>query len=165
MSDIVRFMLSPKFINTVLDNSFGIPNENYQSTNIYVGLGIEFDEDNFSFSKEPVSKGFTILSEPVEFNEPLNGIVRNANAISWNKALEDWTAGSEQIKYIGLYYRLYNEESFSDSNIQTDNIPEEEPKYDYELIAVLPLAPAETVLMNERMVLNANAIQIKLSNR
>ena len=37
--------------------------------------------------------------------------------------------------------------------------------YDYELIAVLPLVPAETVLVGEKMVLNPNSIQLKLSNR
>lgn len=168
MSNVVRFELSPKLIDTILDNSFGMPNDNYKSSEIYVGLGIEFDRENFVFSKEPVATGFTILEEPVEFSEPINGIIRNKNAISWSKATEDWTTGTDQIKYIGLYYRLYDEESDSESEsrVQSDvSNEDQEPKYNYELIAVLPLAPAETVLMNEKMVLNANAIQLRLNNR
>ena len=172
MTDTVRFELSPKFINTVLDNSFGIPTLNYQDTKMYVGLGIEFDNENFVFSKEPVSKWYTVLSEPVMFSEPINGIIRNTNALSWNKAQEDWTEQGEQIQYIGLYYRFYNDESGASgesentSAIKSD-IETEEPlqNYEYELIAVLPLTPAETVLKGERMVLNANSIQLKLSNR
>lgn len=147
------FKISTKFVNTILDNYFGIPNTNYLDTKVYVGLGIEFDEETFSFSKEPVSKGFTITSTPCEFNEPVNGILRNKNAIVWPKATEDWTKGSDAIKYIGLYYRRE-----SDSFQQTEI-------YDYELIMVLPLAPSETVVEDEQMVLNPNAIQIKLSNR
>ena len=57
MSNVVRFELSPKLIDTILDNSFGMPNDNYKSSEIYVGLGIEFDRENFVFSKEPVATG------------------------------------------------------------------------------------------------------------
>ena len=101
---------------TILDNYFGIPNTNYLDTKVYVGLGIEFDEETFSFSKEPVSKGFTITSTPCEFNEPVNGILRNKNAIVWPKATEDWTKGSDAIKYIGLYYRKESD-SFQQTEI------------------------------------------------
>lgn len=150
---VTRFTVSKDFLNTILADSFGIPTSRYTDTKIYVGLGIDFDENAFKFTKEPVSEGFTILPDPVEFNEPANGIIRNKNAVSWPKAEQNWTEGGEQIKYLGLYYKI-NEESevVSDSN-------------HYELIGVLPLAPAETVKVNERMVLNANTIQIKLSNR
>lgn len=150
MSEI-RFMLSPKFIETVLDNSFGIPNESYQDTAIYVGLGIEFDEETFSFSKEPVSKGFTINPVPVQFGEPINGVIRNEIGIEWDKAKVDWTKGSDTIKWIGLYYKYL--------------IDDLDPTPQYELIAVLPLIPAETVKMNERISLNPNSIQLKLANR
>ena len=150
---ISHFIMSNKFLNTILANNFGIPTDEYTNTKIYFGLGIEFDEDTFTFSKEPVAKGFTILPAPIEFTEPANGIIRNKNAIAWPKAEQNWTTGAEQIQYIGLYYKLNNEiELESDSNI-------------YELIGVLPLTPAETVKINERMVLNANTVQIKLSNR
>lgn len=166
---MTRFMLSPNFIDTILDNSFGIPSRNFQSTEIYVGLGIEFDEEKFEFTKEPVSKGYTIVSNPVAFNEPVNGVLRNAEAIEWDKATQDWTIGDEKIKYIGLYYRLYNENSSgaSGSYIETEetSLDDTAPEYNYELLAVLPLVPSETVLMNEKMVLNANAIQIRLANR
>lgn len=150
---MTEFKLSKHFINMILDNYFGIPDATYLSTEIYVGLGIEFDEESFSFSKEPVSKGFTILSEPCVFNEPVNGILRNKAALSWEKATQDWTTGTDTINYIGLYYRKE-----SDGFDATDD-------YDYELIAVLPLIPEETVLKNEKMILNPNSIQIKLSNR
>lgn len=153
--DPVRFTLSNEFLNTILANNFGIPSSKYSDTKIYIGLGIEFDKIQFRFTKEPVSPGFTILPEPIEFNEPVNGIIRNKNAVSWPKAEQDWTTGGDQIKYLGLYYKI-NEET----EIETDS-----NKYHYELIGVLPLAPAEVVKVNERMVLNANTIQIKLSNR
>ena len=68
MSDIHTFKLSPKFIETVLANNFGIPNTNYTNTTIYVGLGIEFNEDTFTFTKEPVSKWYTINQKPCIFN-------------------------------------------------------------------------------------------------
>ena len=152
---VTRFTLSKDFLNTILANNFGIPTARYVDTKIYFGLGIEFDEEVFEFTKEPVSKGFTILPDPVEFNEPVNGIVRNKNAVSWPKATQDWTTGSDKIQYLGLYYKI-NEESDSESDSN---------KYHYELIGILPLAPAETVKVNERMVLNANTVQIKLSNR
>lgn len=151
--DPVRFTLSNEFLNIILANNFGIPSAKYQDTKIYLGLGIEFDENQFRFTKEPVSEGFTILPEPVEFNEPVNGIIRNKNAVSWPKAEQDWTTGGDKIKYLGLYYKI---------NDETELIPDSNK---YELIGVLPLAPAETVKVNERMVLNANTIQIKLSNR
>lgn len=146
----IRFMISPKLAGTILDDSFGVPTENYASTDIYVGLGIEFDEDTFSFTKEPVSKGFTIVDSPCLFSEPANGVIRNTNAIKWPKATQDWTAPDEKINYIGLYYRF--DDQFS-------------AKHTYELVAVMPLMPAETVLANETMILNPNAIQLKLSNR
>lgn len=153
--DIARFTLSKSFLDNILANSFGIPNAKYIDTKIYLGLGIEFDEEAFEFTKEPVSKGFTILPDPIEFNEPTNGILRNKTAVSWPKAEQDWTKGSEQIKYLGLYYKINDEvDSNADSNM-----------YHYELIGVLPLAPAETVKINERMVLNANTIQLRLANR
>ena len=150
MSDL-RFMLSPKFINTVLNNNFGIADETYTDTSIYVGLGIDFDEESFSFSKEPVKKWFTINETPIQFGEPINGVIRNELAIEWDKAKVDWTKNSDMIKWIGLYYKY-----------QTDDLYKE-PKY--ELIAVLPLIPAETVKTGERIVLNPNSIQLKLSNR
>lgn len=150
MSDL-RFMLSPKFINTVLNNNFGIADETYTDTSIYVGLGIDFDEESFSFSKEPVKKWFTINETPIQFGEPINGVIRNELAIEWDKAKVDWTKNSDMIKWIGLYYKY-----------QTDDL-DKEPKY--ELIAVLPLIPAETVKTGERIVLNPNSIQLKLSNR
>ena len=150
---VTQFTLSKSFLNAILANSFGIPTAEYQDNKIYFGLGIEFDEDSFTFTKEPVSKGFTILPDPIEFNEPLNGIIRNKTAVSWPKADQDWTKGSEQIKYLGLYYKRAPESP----EISTSN--------EYILIGVLPLTPPETVKANERMVLNANTVQIKLSNR
>lgn len=152
---IARFTLSKEFLNTILANNFGIPTAKYEDTKIYFGLGIEFDEEAFRFTKEPVSEGFTILPDPIEFNEPVNGIIRNKTAVSWPKAEQDWTTGGDQIKYLGIYYKINDE-----SEVETDS-----NKYHYELIGVLPLAPAETVKINERMVLNANTVQIKLSNR
>ena len=150
---VTHFVLSKDFLNTILANNFGIPTGKYVDTRIYFGLGIEFDPDTFTFTKEPVSKGFTILPDPVEFNTPANGIVRNKTAVSWPKAEQDWTTGSDKIQYLGLYYKLSDEsENNNDSNR-------------YELIGVLPLTPPETVKVNERMVLNANSVQIKLSNR
>ena len=150
MSDL-RFMLSEKFINTVLDDNFGMPDQSYTNTSIYVGLGIEFDENTFSFTKEPVSKWFTINPVPVQFGEPINGVIRNEIGIEWEKAKVDWTKPGETIKWIGLYYKY-----------QTDDL-DKTPQY--ELIAVLPLIPEETVKMNERISLNPNSIQLKLSNR
>lgn len=153
MTDVVNFELSPSFINRILNNEFGTPDLAYADYSIYVGLGIEFDEDSFSFSKEPVSKGFTILENPVIFDEPINGILRNSSALEWPKAMIDWTSGSDTIKYIGLHYRKEN------INFAINN------KYDYELVAVLPLLPEETVRKGEKVTVNSNAIEIKLSNR
>ena len=85
MTDVVNFELSPSFINRILNNEFGTPDRAYNDYSIYVGLGIEFDEDTFSFSKEPVSKGFTILQNAVIFEEPINGILRNSSALEWPK--------------------------------------------------------------------------------
>lgn len=152
MSDF-NFKLSPNFVNTVLDNFFGIPRSNFLDTKVYVGLGIEFDEANFCFTKEPVSKGFTINENPCEFNEPINGILRNKKAINWDKATEDWTSGDDKIRFIGLYYRK-----------DSDGF-EYDDKFEYELIAVLRLIPEEVVLKGETMVLNPNSIQIRLCNR
>ena len=73
--------------------------------------------------------------------------------MEWEKAKVNWTTDSDKINYIGLYYRK-----------ETNNLVNT-TTYDYELIAVLPLVPAETVLVGEKMVLNPNSIQLKLSNR
>lgn len=147
----LRFMLNPSFVNTLLDNNFGTPSFNFPTSNVYPGLGIEFDEESFSFTKEPVSKGFTILEKPIKFGDPLNGVIRNIDALEWPKAKEDWTKADETIKYLGLYYRYEKEEL--------------DTEYKYELIAVLPLQPDETVLYGERMSLNTNMIQLRLANR
>lgn len=147
----LRFNLSPKFIETILSNCFGTPSSNYKDTKIYVGLGIEFDEETFSFTKEPVSKWYSINPTPCVFTSPVNGIIRNEKAIEWEKAKVNWTNGSETIKWVGLYYKYNN-----DDLDHTDK---------YELIAVLPLIPEETVLVDERLVLNPNSIQLRLSNR
>lgn len=167
--DSTRFMLSPKLIETILDNTFGMRNENYKDTSIYVGLGIDFDPISFSFTKEPVSKFFTVTKEPVTFSEPINGIIRNTDAIEWDKATENWTNGDETIKYIGLYYKVYEDESGIESSeypISKDNSDESSFDMDeFELIAVLPLFPQETVLVGERLTLNSNSILIKLDNR
>lgn len=154
MADLLNFMLSPKVMDTILNNNFALPDNNYTDTTIYVGLGITFDSETFSFTKEPVSVGYTINPDPVIFSEPTNGIIRNTNAIEWEKAKENWTEGTDQIQYLGLYYRRENED-----------LEDVEAQYQYELVAVLPLIPAETVLIGEKMVLNPNTIQIKLANR
>ena len=153
MSNITRFMLAPDFVAMILNNSFGVPDEDYTDTHMYPGLGIEFDEDNFVFTKEPVRKGYTILNSPIEFHDPINGVLRNSNSVQWEKAKENWTTGTDKIKYIGLYYRRQNPAFL------------QEIKYEYKLMVVLPLMPAETVLNGERMVINQNSIQIKLANR
>lgn len=147
----LRFMLNPDFINTLLDNNFGIPSFDFPTTDVYVGLGIEFDPEAFVFIKEPVSKGFTILEKPVKFGNPLNGVIRNIDALEWPKAKEDWTKGNETIKYLGLYYR------YEKSEYDTE--------YKHKLIAVLPLQPDETVKYGEKMSLNTNMIQLRLANR
>lgn len=147
----LRFMLNPDFINTLLDNNFSVPSFDFPNTDVYVGLGIDFDEESFSFTKEPVSKGFTILDKPIKFGDPLNGIIRNIDALEWSKAKEDWTTGNDTIKYLGLYYR------YEKSEYDTE--------YKYKLIAVLPLQPAETVKYGEKMSLNTNMIQLRLANR
>jgi len=147
----LRFMLNPDFVNTLLENNFGIPNFDFPTADMYVGLGIEFDPESFSFTKEPISKGFTILEKPVKFGDPLNGIIRNLDGIEWPKAKEDWTKGDDTIKYLGLYYRY--EKSPYDMN------------HKYKLMVVLPLQPEETVKFGERMSLNPNTIQLRLANR
>ena len=83
-------------------------------------------------------------------------VIYNKNAIEWPKAKEDWTKGSDEIRYIGLYSKVNTPDESSESESQ---------KSEYFLMGVLPLAPSETVLINEQMVLNANSIVIKLSNR
>lgn len=195
MTSTVRFMLSPKFINAILDNSFGMPNDDYSNTSIYVGLGIEFNQKTFEFTKEPLGKWATILRKPLEFSEPINGIIRNEIALYWPKAKEDWTLGEDEIQYIGLYYKTYE---LSDSEVQEDikgdthfyevednsvilqeslenkkldysdpysDILENNINGNYELIAVLPLMPPEQIKQGDMMVLNANMIQLSLKNR
>lgn len=147
----LRFMLNPEFINVILDDNFGIPSFDFPNTDVYAGLGIDFDEANFVFTKEPVKPGFTILDTPVKFSNPVNGIIRNLDALIWPKAKENWTNGTDKINYLGLYYR-YDKDPY-------------DVDYKYKLIVVLPLVPAETVLINEKMTLNANSIQLRLSNR
>lgn len=146
-----RFMINPDFANILLDNNFGIPSFDFPTTNVYAGLGIDFNEELFVFTKEPVSKGFTILEKPVKFGEPLNGIIRNIDSLDWPKAKEDWTTGTDTINYLGLYYR-YEKSEYDE-------------EYKYKLIIVLPLQPAETVKFGEKMSLNTNMIQLRLANR
>lgn len=146
------FKVSPVLINSILNDTFSIPSGVFANTSIYIGLGIEFDEETFTFTKEPVSPGFTVLPTPVEFSEPINGVIRNKNAIEWPKALEDWTVGDETIKYVGLYYK--NDEMESDSASSVG----------YTLVMVLPLVPEETVHITERMILNAEQICINWIN-
>lgn len=146
-----RFMINPDFVNNILDNNFGIPSFDFPNTDIYAGLGIDFNEELFVFTKEPVSKGFTILEKPVKFGDPLNGIIRNIDSLDWPKAKEDWTTGTDTINYLGLYYR-YEKNEYDE-------------EYKYKLIIVLPLQPAETVKFGEKMSLNTNMIQLRLANR
>lgn len=151
-----RLILSSVIMDMILNDNFAMPDDVPFDYRIYVGLGIEFDENTFSFTKEPVSQGFTILPEPVEFSDARDGMIYNKNAIEWPKAKEDWTKGSDEIRYIGLYYKV---------NTLNESSESESQKSEYFLMGVLPLAPSETVLINEQMVLNANSIVIKLSNR
>jgi len=146
-----RFMVNPDFVNMLLENNFGIPTFDFPTSDMYIGLGITFDEATFSFTDEPIKKGFTILEKPVNFGDPLNGIIRNLDAIDWPKATEDWTKNGNTIKYLGLYYR-YDKSPY-------------DMEYKYKLMIVIPLQPAETVLQGERMSLNANTIQLRLANR
>ncbi len=101
-----NFKMSPYLINTILNDNFGNPDDTILSTKMYVGLGIDFDESTFTFSKEPVAPGFTILPTPVIFDTPSNGIIRNKEAIEWPVADVDWTSGTDVIKYLGLYYDI-----------------------------------------------------------
>lgn len=156
-----NFKMSPYLLNMILNDNFGNPDDTMLSTDLYIGLGIDFDEENFKFSKEPVNEGFTILPTPIAFEDTDNGILRNVEAIEWQKATTDWTTGSDTINYIGLYYNLNNQEE-SGSGAEINNA---ESTPNYKLVMVLPLAPSETVLTGERMVLNANSILIKLANR
>lgn len=149
MTEIKKFVMSPIVLDDILNNNFGTPSQTFADTTIYVGLGISFDKESFSFVEEPVSHGYTINETPVQFTQPSNGTVRNINAIEWAKAKEDWTVGNKKINYIGLYYKIV-EEGF-------------DPRY--QLIGVLPLTPSETVKKGEKMVLNANSIQIQLNNK
>lgn len=142
--------ISPKLINTILDNNFGMPTVDYLSSDIYVGLGIEFDEESFTFTKEPVKEGFTILPNPVAFETPTYGYIRNIEALEWPKAKQPWSTTTDPIRYIGLYYKL-PEESNGESQ--------------YQLMVVLPLVPEEVVNVSEKVVLNPYSIQVKLSNR
>ena len=149
MSDIKKFVMSKDVLNNILDNNFGTPSQTFVDTTIYVGLGITFDEQEFVFTDEPVAPGYTINPTPVIFTPPSNATIRNTNSIEWAKAKEDWTKDGKTINYIGLYYKL------SDDGI--DPV--------YQLMGVLPLTPAETVRKGEKMVLNANSIQIQLNNK
>lgn len=149
MSTLTKFEMSPVVLNNILDNNFGTPSQTFIDTTIYVGLGIEFDVETFTFTDEPVSQGYTINTTPVTFTSPSNGTIRNNNAIEWPKAKEDWTKEGQTINYIGLYYKL------SDDGVNPV----------YQLIGVLPLTPAETIKKGEKMVLNANSIQIQLNNK
>lgn len=149
MSTLTKFKMSPDVLNNILDNNFGTPSQTFINTTIYVGLGIDFDEETFMFTDEPVSRGYTINTIPVTFTSPSNGTIRNSNAIEWPKAKEDWTIGDQKINYIGLYYKL------SDDGVNPV----------YQLMGVLPLTPVETIKKGEKMVLNANSIQIQLNNK
>ena len=151
MANTTRFMINPDFVNMILENNFGQPTFDFPTADVYVGLGIEFDPESFTFTKEPVSKYFTILEKPVKFGDPLNGIIRNLDGIDWPKAKEDWTIGTDTIKYLGLYYR-YEKSDYDTS-------------YKYKLIIVLPLLPEETVKYGEKMSLNPNTIQLRFANR
>ena len=149
MSTLMKFKMSPDVLNNILDNNFGTPSQTFINTTVYVGLGIDFDEETFTFTDEPVSRGYTINTTPVIFTSPSNGTIRNSNAIEWSKAKEDWTKDGQKINYIGLYYKL------SDDGVNPV----------YQLMGVLPLTPAETIKKGEKMVLNANSIQIQLNNK
>ena len=149
MSDIRKFVMSKDVLNNMLDNCFGTPSLTFTDTTIYVGLGIDFDEQTFTFTDEPVAMGYTINPTPVVFTAQSNATIRNSNAIEWAKAKEDWTKDGQTINYIGLYYKL------SDDGVNPV----------YQLMGVLPLTPAETIKKGEKMVLNANSIQIQLNNK
>ena len=149
MSTIKKFVMSKDVLNNILDNNFGTPSQTFTDTTVYIGLGIEFDEETFTFTDEPVSKGFTINTTPVTFTPPSNASIRNTNAIEWPKAKEDWTKDGQTINYIGLYYKL------SDDGVNPV----------YQLMGVLPLTPSETIKKGEKMVLNANSVQIQLNNK
>ena len=147
---IERFMLSSKFINTILNNEFGTPDSMYFNSDIYVGLGIEFDSVNFIFTKEPVSRFFTVTKEPVPFSEPVNGIIRNASGIEWPKAEEDWTGANEKIERIGIFDTLDYEDSETKELIKP--------------LVVLRLATPGSVLRGESVMFAANSIELSLTD-
>ena len=148
-----KLIVSQKFLDMILNDYFGTPSNLISDTKVYAGLGLDFDAHAFKLD-EPVSPGFTILKEPIAFSQPLEGVIRNKNALSWPKAEKDWTVGNQTIKYVGLYYK-------KDILSEADEVINSE----YILFAVLELFPNETILTGDTLVLNTNSIQIEITNK
>ena len=52
MSTLTKFKMSPDVLNNILDNNFGTPSQTFINTTIYVGLGIDFDEEQVEINIE-----------------------------------------------------------------------------------------------------------------
>lgn len=149
--------LQENFLNSLLNEHFT------QDSELYIGLGIT--QDNAQANLPDFTEPDTLYGENtgysrarVVFSLPSNGIVRNDSEIVFPTANEDWTHAGDTISGIGIFKRYPGE---------TDEANEtgEEPVDTWELLCVLPLVPAETVLKGETVILNPNSITLQLTNR
>ena len=73
-----RFMISPKLADAILNDSFGTPTENYASTEVYVGLGIDFDEETCEMK---ITNGYSYLYEGLDVYAPQTTLDKDGNRI------------------------------------------------------------------------------------
>lgn len=81
----------------------------------------------------------------------IDGIAKNVSSITFNKATQDWTPGTDKITHVAFFTSHYDEDLSSYVSDTTDT-----------LIAVLPLLEKETVLAGETFQLNPQAVKMQL---
>ena len=84
--------------NKLLDHLFG--KASYTAPTIYVGLSTADPLDDASGLAEPSSGGYArVATAPADWNAALNGLIDNANAVTFPQATGDWSGGANQTHF------------------------------------------------------------------
>ena len=144
--------LQTDFMNTLLNQYFGLSTPNTEMIEIYVGLGLEQEGSNVNIeSFDEVFAGRPLAGYErarVVFGKPVNGMISNINEVVFAGAAEAWTS-TKPVAMIGLFNTMDYEDS--------------EAKLIKPLI-VLALPRSVTVDKGEVVMMAPNAINLNLSD-